>query len=213
MAHARVAISWSLLVSASVACGPPRAVPTPAPSATAAPTSAAPLAPPDLSGGVFVSKRFDARLALPGKEKWRIDDTRTPWLTASQEATRSNVLLRTWFDENRMTRDRCEERARALRPIPTRDGATMLEQRRLDVPPGFDTVADVFVQNDPGSDKIYGFVLAFGGNARRCFAYVYVTSESGAGGEARIADRLAQMVERSLATLVFESSLALPPRP
>jgi hypothetical protein len=55
-------------------------------------------------------------------------------------------------------------------------------------------------------------VLAFGGWARRCFAYVYTTSAAGPHGAQIVADRLALMRDESLGRLAVRSDLEPPPR-
>jgi hypothetical protein len=55
--------------------------------------------------------------------------------------------------------------------------------------------------------ELFGFVLAFGGLKRRCFAYVYATRASGPTADALVADRLAEMVEGSLLALRLDSDL------
>jgi len=51
-------------------------------------------------------------------------------------------------------------------------------------------------------------VVAVGGWAHRCFAYVYRTSATGPRAEAVIGARLAAMVDGSLAQLSYRSDLS-----
>ena len=67
--------------------------------------------------------------------------------------------------------------------------------------------ASVALAADPKGAGIYGFIVAFGGRGRRCFAYTYVTRAEGPGADEKIADRHAEMVEGSLKKLQFESDL------
>jgi len=166
---------------------------TPVPTATA-PYGEAPLKP-----GVFRSKRFGLDVELYDGKTWKIDDRSTRWLSATHPEG-STAILRIWHDENRMSRDKCEERARTLRKLPTRETAEMVDQRSFDLPPGFDTQADVGIVPSPKGD-IFGFVLAFGGRARRCFAFVYVTQASGPNANEIVADRLAKVTEHTLGTM------------
>lgn len=168
-----------------------------------APTSSVTAQPPPEPAGVFASKRFGLRLPLPGGGAWKIDDTTTRWLSAKNAEEASSLLVRLWPDENRMSRDRCEERARSVRKLPVRDGAEIVEERLLDLPPGFDTRADVALIAAPNGE-LFGLILAFGGLGRRCFAYVYVTQARGPGSDRVVGDRLARMMEGSLAALVFQ---------
>lgn len=193
----------ALPLLALAACdGPQPVVPTASAPPVASSSDAAPLPDP----GVFASKRFGLRLRLPESSSWKIDDTRSPWLSAAQPAAGSSLLLRLWRGENRMSRAKCEELARGFRKLPTRDGAEMLSEQLVDVPPGFDTRAEVGVTAD-SKGGLFGFILAFGGSGRQCFAYVYVTRAEGPSADQVVGDRLAEMVEGSLTTLQFDSDL------
>lgn len=178
------------------------------------PSVSATAAKPDLGQlGIFPSKRFGVELPLPNDEPWSIDDTTTPWLTASQ-SDHSSVLLRMWPSENRMNRDKCEAQARDKRALPQRDGSELLDVFEAASPPGFDTIAEVRVA--PQADgRLFGFVLAFGGSGRRCFAYVFATSDRSPAKDRVIADRLAVTMERSFRKLRFsrdtEVDLSGPP--
>ena len=189
------------------------------PTASVPPVASSSEADPLPDPGVFKSKRFGLRLRLPDSSTWRLDDTRAPWLTASQPSAGSTLLVRLWRSENRMSRQKCEEQARGFRKLPTREGAEILSEQRVEIPPGFDTHADVGVTAD-SKGGLFGFILAFGGSGRRCFAYVYVTRAEGPTADTLVADRLAEMMEGSLKTLAFESDLdailerdAAPPAP
>ena len=117
-------------------------------------------------------------------------------------------MLRLWRDENRMTRETCEARARSWRNLPSIEGADLLEEKPLDVPPGFDTNVRVALMTDEAHGSLFGFALAFGGLAHKCFAYVYVTKAEGRGADVKVADRLAKIVAGSLSKIRFESDLS-----
>jgi len=159
-----------------------------------------------LDSGVFVSKRFGLRLPLPNGKSWKIDDHSSKWLEAKEPVESSSLLVRVWRDENRMTRDKCEATARSLRQLPIRDGVDLVDSQRIDLPAGFDTQLDVALMDDK-KGGFFGFVLAFGGLGRRCFAYVYATHTSGRGADQAVGDRLAKIVEGSLRAISFESDL------
>ena len=193
-----------------------------------APTAVVPLAPvkpalvvpprrPGLGDGVsgeFVSLRLGLRLALPDGKAWRIDDHGASWLVARHAGTGSELLVRTWREEDVMNRARCEERARLARKLPERESGESVEKRAVDVPPEFDTVAEAYVvapalrgQAGKAQEGLRGFALAFGGKGRRCFAWVYTTSVGGAGAEAALGERLATMVQGSLGATTIVNEL------
>ncbi len=123
----------------------------------------------------------------------------------------STVLVRVWREGDVVNRGRCEERARSWRALPEREGAEIVERRALGLPEDFDTVVEVGLipppPRAPAGTPLQGFVMAFGGWAHRCFAYVFTTSASGVGAEQAVGERLALMMEGSLPKIVFESAL------
>lgn len=200
-------------------------------TSTVAPPREPPPRPPppaasDLTSGArrdFASKRFDLRLPLPDGRAWIVDDERTPWLTATHAASSSTLMVRVWREDDLVNRARCEERARSWAELPQVDGAQIIEQRAVPLPAGFDTrlVAGVSAaasrseaagQPGPRAEPIHGFVMAFGGWARRCFAYVFRTQAAGDDAVRLIGDRLATMVEGSLLDIEITSDLAPTPR-
>lgn len=181
-------------------------------------------APPDLASGAwgeYRSARFDLRLPLPDGPSWRIDDSRSPWLEATHEAANAHLLVRAWAEPGRANRAACEARARLWRELPAREEADIVDRRRVNVPPGFDTIVEVGVTPETrgarggGDPAIEGFAIAFGGWARRCFAYVLTTKASGKGAERLVAVRLATMVDLSLqkVTIDRETDPDLPREP
>ena len=172
--------------------------------------------PPDLATGAwgeYRSDRFDLRLPLPDGPSWRVEDSRSPWLEASHDAASTRLLVRTWTEAGTANRAACEARARLWRDLPARERADIVDRRRINVPPGFDTIVEVGVipegktantSKAPGELAIDGFAMAFGGWARRCFAFVVTTRASGKGAERLVAVRLATMVELSLLNVTIE---------
>jgi hypothetical protein len=175
---------------------------------------AAPAGPPDLttgSWGEYRSARFDLRLPLPDGPSWRVEDGRSPWLEASHAAANTNLLVRTWPEAGTANRQTCEARARLWRDLPARERADIVDRRRINVPPGFDTIVEVGVTPERPEDNaargdlaIEGFAMAFGGWAHRCFAFVLTTKASGKDAERLVAVRLATMVELSLLNVSIE---------
>ncbi|MFO0550833.1 MAG: hypothetical protein U0271_20760 [Polyangiaceae bacterium] len=180
--------------------------------ATSTPTASASASASDgsiQSPGFFHSKRFGFDLPLPEGRKWRIDDTTTKWLSATRSEESSTLLVRVWRSEdNRMNRDKCEALARSVKSLPQREGAEIVDTLDLDLPAGFDTRADVALVPDM-KGGLFGFVLAFGGYARGCFAYVFATHAEGVKADEIVGDRLALMVEGSLKVLRFQKSTEL----
>lgn len=189
------------------ACGPevPAAIATSSAAPSAAPSASTSVLDDD--PGVFKSRRFGLRVPLEQGELWKIDDHKTPWLSAQKPSDQSSLLVRVWRGDNRMTHEKCEKIARGWKSLPVRDGATLLSQESLDFPEGFDTQVDVGLVPVPEQSALFGFVLAFGGYAHKCFAYVFVTKDQGAGADERVAERLGTNVERTLKKLRVVSAL------
>jgi hypothetical protein len=155
--------------------------------------------------GSYRSARFNLVLPLPDAREWRIDDRGERWLSATHAASSSTLLLRTWREDEVVRRASCEERARLWRKLPERSGSRLLEARPLAMPSEHDTIAEVRLRPSTKTEPAEGFVLAFGGWARRCFAFVFVTR---APSESAVAERLATMMDGSLTRIQFESELS-----
>jgi len=83
----------------------------------------------------------------------------------------------------------------------------VLQDRAVDAPAGFDTRLLVgLVAGKPGV-PISAFAVAFGARAHRCFTWAYTTSAAGPGAEQVVGERLAAMVEGSLAKVALEHDL------
>ncbi|APR82474.1 Hypothetical protein A7982_07823 [Minicystis rosea] len=192
---------------ALLACEPAQPAAPPPPPTAAPPPPPAP--PPAFAGasGTFRSERFGLRLPLPDGRAWRIDDHAGPWLTASHPATSSSLLVRSWTEDGRANRARCEERARLWYKLPERAGAEILQDRAVDAPAGFDTRLLVGIVSGAPNTPIGAFALAFGAHAHRCFVWAYTTSASGPGAERALGERLATMVEASLTKVTQENEL------
>jgi hypothetical protein len=204
MAHARVAGVASLVIAG---CGgaPPPAAEVP-PAATAAPSSSRSF---DGAGwATFHSKRFELSLRLPDGPAWKIDDHRSPWLRATHDGTRSKIALRSWREEENVTRGGCYARARGWDPnLPDLDAARVLDDG---VRPVMNQNARVVVGlgGDPDAASIGGFVLAIVGEVRRCLLVAYQTEAVGPAAEGDVADRLAIVADRLLSTIKLDQSFA-----
>lgn len=206
----RALLFSTLLVIAGAglaACGSPPTPPPPPPPPQ--PSAEAPV-PPPLSAspwGTFKSARFELSIPLPEGRAWRIDDHSGPWLTATHAASESTLVVRSWTEDGRVTRERCEERARLWRPFPDPARAEQVQARSIEAPAGFDTFVSIGLLPGKPGDPVTGFAVAFGGHAHRCFAWAYTTTAKGAGVGILLGERLATMVERSLGRVVLESEL------
>ncbi len=141
-------------------------------------------------------KRFDLSISIPDPAGWKVRRERSRFALLDHPETASSLVLRLWLESENMSRKRCEERARLWRDLPKRGQA--ISNRSIDVPRGFDTQVDVgFSASKPG-EPLTGYVMAFGAWARRCFAFAYTTSATGADAEQKIGDRLALVQGRTL---------------
>ncbi|HVK70784.1 MAG TPA: hypothetical protein VM694_40290, partial [Polyangium sp.] len=178
-------------------------------------SAAAPSPPPDAlaaasSFTTFTSARFDLSLPLPDGAAFRVDDRTERWLVARHDTTSSLLLVRTWREDEVGNRARCEARARTWRDLPSREGGRLVSASRLAAPPDHDTLVEVLLgPRATNGGPTDGFVLAFGGWAKRCFAYVFATRGA---NERVVMERLAVMVDGSLRRMHFQSEL-VPTRP
>lgn len=192
---------------AMTACGAPPSKPQPTPTPT--PSKPVETPPPDpladsSSFKTIVSTRFDFSLPLPDSSSFRIEDKVDRWFVATHQPTTSTLLIRKWREYDIVDRKVCEERARLHRTLPEVDRAVPIEERRVDVPPGHDTIVDVRVREQAQAPRYEGTVIAFGGWAHQCFAFVFVTKDD---DETTVAARLSTIVHGSLEHMKFNSDL------
>jgi len=166
--------------------------------------------PPAVTGfGAGFGRVFFARhglsIPLPDPDAWQMRRERSSFLVLDHVATSSVLVVRTWREGDNVSRDDCERQARLLRDLPSREGAEPVTRERIDVPPGFDTVVEVGLRRSSEPAVVRGQLLAFGGWARRCFAYVLTTEAAGPEAEDVVAERLALMHGRSLGDLELRS--------
>jgi hypothetical protein len=235
MAHARVAFSIALSLAGcqgSTGSPAPRAASEPFAVASSAPENA-PGAPSSSSArgtqgsnagsgsfdgtrwGTFHSKRFELSLPLPDGSAWRIDDHASHWLRADHEATRSVLWVRSWPEEQLVTRKDCYARARDWNPsLPDIDGAPLIDDRVRRLWNESDArVAAGMRASDRSSPRERGFVVAVAGELRRCMVVVFETEATGEGAPLAIADRLAFVSDRVLPKVRLDPSLAPPRQP
>lgn len=148
------------------------------------------------------SARFELSFPLPDARHFQIDDQSERWFVATHLPTSSILLVRAWREYELMDRRSCEERARLFRNLPVREGGVVIEDRRIDVPPEYDTMVEVRAR--VGTSRAQGSVLAFGARARKCFAFVFLTSGE---HEDVVTARLSTITNGSLARMRFDDAL------
>jgi hypothetical protein len=209
MAHPRVAVVATLGFISACGVAPP-------PAAPVAPAASEPASSKTFDGaawGTFHSKRFELSLRLPDGSAWRIDDHRSPWLRATHGGTRSKIALRSWREDENVTRGACYARARAWDPsLPDLDASRLLDDavRPLDAQSARVIVGLAVPPQDAPADatSIGGFVLAIVGDVRRCLLLAYETEANGPAAEGDVADRLAIVANRLLPTIKLDQSFA-----
>ena len=203
MADGRVALAVFVFITACSG--------TPPPAAEVAPTAPAQPLSKSFEGAAwatFHSKRFELSLRLPDGSAWRIDDHRSPWLRAAHEGTRSKIALRSWREEENVTRSACYARARAWDPsLPDLDTARLLDDGVRAVA-NQDARVVVGLGVAVGTPTIDGFVIAIVGDVRRCFLVAYQTEGVGPAAEGDVADRLVIVADRLLPTIKLDQSFA-----
>lgn len=177
------------LVAGTSACGGSPVATAPQQSASTSLTATAP--PAGAGWGKYHSKRFNLTVPLPDGKSWKIDDHRSPELTAVHAATSTRVQLIATQETGLMNRQRCEERAKSLGWLEGAARFTTLEDEVHVGPDAYDS--RVWVALDPGgpSGSVAGHVFLFGAFLRRCLLVHYATSVASAKEEDQLASRLA----------------------
>ena len=210
MAYARVTLA-ALSAIWMGGCG----VSSPAP-ASRAESAQVPSAPAKLASfegtrwGMFHSKRFELTVGLPDGSAWKIDDHRSPWLRAVHEATHSKLAVRSWNEEQNVTRQACYTRAREWDPeLPDLETSRLIEDQVRTLLKNQDARVAVGVTSRPApSSMIGGFVVAIVGTVRHCFVVAFQTEADGPSAQDEVADRLAVVSERLLPTLKLDPTFA-----
>jgi hypothetical protein len=158
----------------------------------------------------YRSKRFALSLALPDGPVWRIDDHSQPELVATHALTRSKVVVTVFHADEIVGRAQCEALSRARKIVPTGDLRT-LEDEASYTQQTFDTRVWVAVEPGAGPNgSLIGYVMAFGGFLRKCFAFVFSTQVDDAAEEPVLASRLAFARARILGELALDDVLRGP---
>jgi hypothetical protein len=146
-----------------------------------------------------------ARVSLPEPSTWRASREGS-FVVLEQRATDSRILLRVWKAARLVRPAECEREARLLRPaLPRVDPVTLLDQRSITAPRGYDVRLAVTVEDDQHGG-VRGLALAVGAAVGRCYLAAYETRAEGASAPARVADRLATMVPGFIETVEVEGA-------
>jgi hypothetical protein len=179
---------------------------------TAAPPSRAAAPFPDEPGPLprYHSKRLAVSVPLPDGHAWHIDDHTRPELVATHAPTRSRVVVAVFRADELVGRSQCEALSRDRKLLPTGDLRT-LEDQVATIQQMFDTRVWVAVQPGGGPDQsLVGYVFAFGGFLRKCFALVFSTIVDGASDEPALSARLALARARILGGLQLDAFDTIP---
>jgi hypothetical protein len=209
MAHAPVAL-FVAFAWATVGCSASAPPPSPAPVPAFAPVPV-PVATFDgKPWGKFHSRRFELSVDLPDGAAWKIDDHRTPWMRAGHEATHSTILVRTWSEDQNVTRRACYARARGWEPmLPDLDETALIDDGMHKLLGEKDTRVAVGVRPPaaPGA-MTGGFVVAVAGAIRRCYVVAFQTEAGGSAASDEVAGRLALVEGRLLPSVELDQSFA-----
>ena len=144
-----------------------------------------------------------ARVSLPDPGSWRASRAGS-FIVLEQRASSSRIVLRVWNAARLVRPSECEAEARLLRPtLPRADPATLLDERRIQVPRDYDVHLRVGVEEAPNR-LVHGFALAVGAAVGRCYLAVYETRADGPEAPELVADRLAIVVPAFIETVVIE---------
>lgn len=192
------------------------AAPAP-PRAAARPPSA--VEPSGASGagfdGPFAERslaRVPAHVSLPDARAWHAHPSGS-FTLLEHAPTRSTLALRIMTAPRLVRPSECEADARLARPsLPASDGASIVEERALAAPQGFDTRLVVGVE-PRGDGSVHGFALAVGAATGRCYVACFETESAGDRAAADVAERLAVVVSGVFETLRVPSAedRAVPP--
>ena len=207
MAHARIALA-ALLFAVFVACAGAEPAPAAAVDARTPAPTAAPASFQKTRWGTFHSKRFELSLGLPDGAAWKIDDHRSAWLRATHVPTRSALLIRSWSEQENVTRKACYARAREWESgLPDLDVQPLIDDQLRALFGHRDARVAVGVLVGGGAEpKTGGFVVAIVGDVRRCMLVAFQTEASGAAAADEVADRLAIFSDRVLPGVKVDQS-------
>jgi hypothetical protein len=144
-------------------------------------------------------------VSLPDPSSWRAARDGS-FVVLEQRATSSRIVLRVWKAARLVRPAECEAEARLLRPLlPRVDPVTVLDQRSIAAPRGYDVRLVVTLEEDQ-ERAVRGFALAVGAAVGRCYLAAYETRAEGQSAHERVADRLATVVPGFIETVEVDGA-------
>ncbi len=144
-------------------------------------------------------ERVPAIVTLPDPRAWHASASGT-FTLLEHRATQSRLALRVTLAPRLVRPEQCEAEARLARPsLPGGDASSVVEQRKLTAPQGFDVRLVVGVE--PKGTGVHGYALGVGAATSRCYVAAYETESSGAHAAETVAERLAVVVSSVFETL------------
>ncbi|HEY5958782.1 MAG TPA: hypothetical protein VIV60_19610 [Polyangiaceae bacterium] len=145
------------------------------------------------------------RLRLPFASEWKRQDLGNT-LRLEHDGEDCQLAVRIWPTARITTVQQCRDELRLIAPLPP--AAQILEPPTADAPQSGVIAREAFepgsdfhgwlvaaTANSPSSARIRGDVVGVAAGIGRCVAVVAETSSEAAGGEQRVAERLAWLVE------------------
>jgi len=193
----RVVLGVPLVAVGLGACGASPVEPTPVAPARAVPAAEVETFDRDWAERTLWS--VPLRVRLPEARAWHASASGT-FTLLEHPATRSTLTLRVTLAPRLVRPHECEADARLARPsLPSMEASSIVEQRTLRAPAGFDVRLVVGVE--PADGGVHGYALAVGAATSRCYVAAFETRSTGARAAEHVADRLAVVVSGILETM------------
>jgi hypothetical protein len=143
---------------------------------------------------LVVAARAGLAFPLPDATGWTAEVVGR-WWRAHHAATSSELYARTWTARRSSTPQSCEHQARLWKPdLPGAAQEDVVEERRLDAPPGYATRVTVSIGPGASGSMLVGHVTAFGAAPGECLAVTYDTRAAGPSADMAVGGRLAAFV-------------------
>jgi hypothetical protein len=144
-------------------------------------------------------ERVPAIVTLPDPRAWHASTSGT-FTLLEHRGTDSRLALRVTLAPRLVRPEQCEAEARLARPsLPGSDANSVVEQRKLAAPAGFDV--RLLVGVEPKGTGVHGYALAVGAATSRCYLAAYETESTGTRAAETVAERLAVVVSSVFETL------------